>query len=65
MYFQSIGTQGLKKGSQVMQAHPTIQGLNDLGRACRPTATAPVAKPFINADTCPDGIGWTHVLTRP
>jgi hypothetical protein len=55
----------MKKGSQIIQADPTIQRLNELGRAGRPTATAPVAELFINAHRSTDGIGWTDPLARP
>jgi hypothetical protein len=64
VYFQCIRTQVVKKGSQIIKTHSPIQGLNKLRRACRPTATAPVAKPFINPNRRTDGIGWTYPFAR-
>jgi len=65
VYFQCIRTQVVKKGSQVIQTHSTIQGFDQLRWACRPTATAPIAKPFINPNRRSDGISWTHPFARP
>jgi hypothetical protein len=55
----------MKEGSQIIESHPTIQGLDELGRAGWPTATAAVAKLFINAHGGTDGIRWTDPLARP